>query len=200
MRQVSLMEYENRLSKGLSGGEKRRLSIAIALIGDPTVVFLDEPTTGLDPEVRRIIWNIVNQTRLDKTVILTTHSMEEAEALCQRIGIMARGTLRCIANPLRLKELYGTGFKLFSNSEEHNTSKVASYLESILPAGWRQMDYYATQISYEFPATKGAISKLFVEIENQKEALGIIDWGLGQTTLEEVFVKLISEADAAAEY
>jgi ABC-type multidrug transport system ATPase subunit len=164
------------------------------------VVFLDEPTTGLDPEVRRLIWNIVNQTRLDKTVILTTHSMEEAEALCQRIGIMARGTLRCLANPLRLKELYGTGFKLFANSEEENTPRVAAYLESILPSGWRKIDSYATQISYEFPATRGAISTLFEEIEKKKEELGIMDWGLGQTTLEEVFVKLISEADAAAEY
>jgi ABC-type multidrug transport system ATPase subunit len=200
LQQVSLTDLEDRLSKGLSGGEKRRLSIAIALIGNPTVVFLDEPTTGLDPEVRRLIWNIVNQTRLDKTVILTTHSMEEAEALCQRIGIMARGTLRCIANPLRLKDLYGTGFKLFSNSEEEDTPAVAKYLESILPAGWTKMDSYATQISYEFPATKGAISKLFVEIEGAKEKLGIKDWGIGQTTLEEVFVRLISEADAAAEY
>jgi len=64
----------------------------------------------------------------------------------------------------------------------------------------KRFDSYATQISYEFPSTNGAISKLFVEIEAKKEALGIIDWGLGQTSLEEVFIRLISEADAAAEY
>ncbi|KAI8606813.1 P-loop containing nucleoside triphosphate hydrolase protein, partial [Chytriomyces sp. MP71] len=104
LEQVSLTSLRKRLSKNLSGGEKRRLSIAIALVGDPAVVFLDEPTTGLDPEVRRLIWNIIQGARENKTIILTTHSMEEAEALCQRIGIMAKGSLRCVAQPLRLKE------------------------------------------------------------------------------------------------
>jgi ABC-type multidrug transport system ATPase subunit len=86
LKTVSLGPFKDRLSKGLSGGEKRRLSIAIALVGDPKVVFLDEPTTGLDPEVRRLIWNIINEARAGKTIVLTTHSMEEAEVLCQRIG------------------------------------------------------------------------------------------------------------------
>jgi len=120
---VSLTRFKNRLSKGLSGGEKRRLSIAISLIGDAKVIFLDEPTvnilkiisskfilrniyfiffffsllqTGLDPEVRRLIWDIINKARKGRTMILTTHSMEEAEVLCQRIGIMAKGTVRCL--------------------------------------------------------------------------------------------------------
>jgi ABC-type multidrug transport system ATPase subunit len=130
----------------------------------------------------------------------TTHSMEEAEALCQRIGIMARGTLRCIADQLRLKELYGTGFKLFANCDATTTTDVARYLESILPNGWSRIDNYETTISYEFPAIRGSISKLFMEIEANRERIGILDWGLGQTTLEEVFVRLISEADASAEY
>src|SRR5205823_4564098 len=82
LKQVSLEPFEDRLSKGLSGGEKRRLSIAISLIGNPAVVFLDEPTTGLDPEVRRLIWNIVNEAKKGRTIVLTTHSMEEAEVLC----------------------------------------------------------------------------------------------------------------------
>jgi ABC-type multidrug transport system ATPase subunit len=91
MKTVALLPFRDRLSKGLSGGEKRRLSIAIALIGDPAVVFLDEPTTGLDPEVRRLIWNIIHDAKEGRTIVLTTHSMEEAEVLCQRIGIMAKG-------------------------------------------------------------------------------------------------------------
>ncbi len=112
IKQVELESYADRLSKGLSGGEKRRLSIAISLIGNPAVVFLDEPTTGLDPEVRRLIWNIINEAKRARTIVLTTHSMEEAEVLCNRIGIMAKGTLRCIGPLLRLKEVYGRGFKL----------------------------------------------------------------------------------------
>lgn len=93
--QVSLLNFQDRLTKNLSGGEKRRVSIAIALLGNPKVIFFDEPTTGLDPEVRRLIWDIIQRSRIGKTIVLTTHSMEEAEALCQRIGIMAKGTLRC---------------------------------------------------------------------------------------------------------
>ena len=126
--------------------------------------------------------------------------MEEAEALCQRIGIMAKGTLRCLADQNRLKDLYGNGFKLFANSEAANTRKVANFIESILPNGWKVIDAFATNISYEFPAEKGALSKLFKLIEESKKKVGILDYGVGQTTLEEVFVKLISEADASAEY
>jgi ABC-type multidrug transport system ATPase subunit len=196
---VSLVPFASRLVKGLSGGERRRVSIAIALLGNPRVVFLDEPTTGLDPEVRRLIWDVVNRAKSDKTVILTTHSMEEAEALCQRIGIMAKGTLRCHANPTRLKQLYGNGFKIFSNSLAHDTPKVASFIESLLPDGWRKVDSFDTSISYEFPAEKGVLSKIFKENE-QKDKVGILDFGIGETSLEEVFIKLISEADASAEY
>ncbi|KAJ3287595.1 hypothetical protein HK104_008527 [Borealophlyctis nickersoniae] len=194
--QVSLTPFANRLTKGLSGGEKRRLSIAMALVGDPDVVFLDEPTTGLDPEVRRLIWTIITTTRVNKTIVLTTHSMEEAESLCHRIGIMAKGTLRCLANPLRLKELYGTGYKLFFNAEVKDMARAAKYIESHLPPNWTKLDAFATNTMYEFPPSPGIISMLFKEIEEHKAEHGILDWGIGQTTLEEVFVKIISDSEA----
>ncbi|KAI8838124.1 hypothetical protein BC829DRAFT_447484 [Chytridium lagenaria] len=182
---VSLTTLENRKTKGLSGGEKRRLSIAIALIGDPAVVFLDEPTTGLDPEVRRLIWNIVTNAREGKTIILTTHSMEEAEALCQRIGIMAKGTLRCLANPIRLKDLYGSGFKLFLIRFRWRRirKRAAAWIESLMPKGWTKVDSFATNTSYEFPPAPGVISYLFQTIEAGKVENGILDWGISQTTL-----------------
>ncbi|KAJ3321707.1 hypothetical protein HDV06_004000 [Boothiomyces sp. JEL0866] len=200
LEQVALTGFKDNLSKALSGGQKRRISIAIALLGTPSVIFLDEPTTGLDPEVRRLIWDIVNASRTGKTIILTTHSMEEAEALCQRIAIMAKGTLRCIANPTRLKELYGAGFRIFANMDEENTINASKFIESILPEGWTKVDAFATSITYEFPAKKGAVASLFDIIEKKKKEVGILDYGIGQTTLEEVFVKLITEADASAEY
>lgn len=192
---VSLLGFEHKLPTQLSGGERRRLSISIALLGSPRVVFLDEPTTGLDPEVRRLIWDIVNRSREGKTIVLTTHSMEEAEALCQRIGIMAKGTLRCMANPLRLKELYGSGYKLFLNTLQEDTGRACAFVESVLPYGWQKVDAFATSTSYEFPCTSGALSVLFNEIEAKKHENGILDWGVGQTTLEEVFIRLISEGD-----
>jgi ABC-type multidrug transport system ATPase subunit len=126
--------------------------------------------------------------------------MEEAEALCGRIGIMAKGTLRCLANPNRLKDLYGSGFRLFFNSLEENTEKASRFVESLLPKGWKKVDSFATNVSYEFPPSEGAVSRLFNYIEAGKETNGILDWGLGQTTLEEVFIRLISESDAQADY
>ncbi|KAJ3118142.1 hypothetical protein HDU96_003671 [Phlyctochytrium bullatum] len=199
MASVSLTTLQNRTAKGLSGGEKRRLSIAIALVGDPLVIFLDEPTTGLDPEVRRLIWNIIQDSREGKTVILTTHSMEEAEALCQRVGIMAKGTLRCIGNPLRLKELYGSGFRVFFNSKEEDTQRACAWVETLLPQGWVKVDSFATNTSYEFPPSPGIIPSLFQTIEEGKEKHGILDWGVSQTSLEEVFLKIITEDDANAD-
>ncbi|KAL5032323.1 hypothetical protein RTP6_000450 [Batrachochytrium dendrobatidis] len=192
---VSLEKLAHRQIKGLSGGEKRRLSIAIALLGDPKVVFLDEPTTGLDPEVRRLIWSIINKARVGKTIVLTTHSMEEAEALCQRISIMARGSLRCIANPIRLKQLYGSGYRLYFNCHEHDMERASTFIESVLPEKWILIGTFATNASYEFPSSGGNLTKLFKTIEGQKAHVGILDWGVGQTTLEEVFFRLISDND-----
>ncbi|XP_052175701.1 ABC transporter A family member 7-like isoform X2 [Diospyros lotus] len=82
-----------------SGGMKRRLSVAISLIGDPKVVYMDEPSTGLDPASRNNLWNVVKQAKQNRAIILTTHSMEEAEHLCDRLGIFVDGSLQCIGNP-----------------------------------------------------------------------------------------------------
>ena len=99
---------------------RRRLSIAISLVSNPKVVFLDEPTTGLDPETRRQLWNILQECKKDKdrAMVLTTHSMEEADVLCNRIGIVNNGVLTCIGTQNRLKDLYGGGYHLFINCEK----------------------------------------------------------------------------------
>ncbi|KAJ1330428.1 hypothetical protein BSLG_009562 [Batrachochytrium salamandrivorans] len=192
---VLLESFENRLIKGLSGGERRRLSIAISLLGNPKVVFLDEPTTGLDPEVRRIIWGIINNAKTGKTIVLTTHSMEEAEALCQRISIMAGGTLRCIADPMRLQQLYGSGFRIYFSTLEKDMHRASQFIESVLPEGWRRVDSFATNASYEFPRIENVLPTLFKTVESDKSRFGILDWGVCQTTLEDVFMRLISDDD-----
>ncbi len=89
----SLEEYLNKKCKKLSGGTMRKVSIAISLINDPEILFLDEPTLGLDVISRKELWNVINGLKKDKTIILTTHYMEEAENLSDRIGIMANGNL-----------------------------------------------------------------------------------------------------------
>ncbi|XP_034674626.1 ABC transporter A family member 8-like isoform X3 [Vitis riparia] len=99
-----------------SRSEKRRLSVAISLIGNPQVVFMEEPTVGLDPVLRTSLWNAIKHAKQDRTIILTTHSMEEAEALCDRIGVLSDGCLQCIASPRELKAR-------FERFEESSTFK-----------------------------------------------------------------------------
>ena len=93
---VELGYAADRLVSRISGGMKRRVSLAIALLAEPSVIFLDEPTTGLDPETKRAMWSLIDIAKAGRSIVLTTHSMEEADALCGRIGIMAYGRLRCL--------------------------------------------------------------------------------------------------------
>ena len=110
---VKLTFAADKPSGQYSGGMKRRLSVANALVGSPRVVYLDEPSTGLDPSARRTLWDcIVAAKGKNKSIVLTTHSMEEADALCDRLAIMARGKLRCIGKAAELKKRFGAGFTL----------------------------------------------------------------------------------------
>lgn len=118
MEEVNLTEKAQSQVRTLSGGMKRRLSVAIALVSDPKIVYLDEPTTGLDPDNRRKIWEILKNCKGGRAIIITTHAMEEAEELCSQIGIVNEGILRCYGSKNRLKELYGAGYDLFVNCKK----------------------------------------------------------------------------------
>ena len=109
---VRLQKFTHFPTRSLSGGMKRRLSIAISLVSEPKIIYLDEPSTGLDAENRRQLWDILNKLKGKRAMILTTHSMEEADVLCDRIAIMTNGILRCIAPQARLKSVYGGGYHL----------------------------------------------------------------------------------------
>jgi ABC-type multidrug transport system ATPase subunit len=186
---VGLTDMGKRLARTLSGGEKRRLSIAMALVGEPCLVFLDEPTTGLDPEVRRIIWRIIQKCRRNQTFLLTTHSMEEAEILCQRIAIMSRGNLECIGSPLHLKKLYGSGFKITVKYLDQD--KAITFLTQILNLYcefWSFTAKFVTGMVIELlPRQESSLGDLFEEIEKGRSENGIDCWGLCQTTLEVIY-------------
>jgi ABC-type multidrug transport system ATPase subunit len=109
---VRLTDAANLRSGSYSGGMRRRLSVAVALLGDPKIVYLDEPTTGMDPISRRYVWDIIMAAKQGRAIVLTTHSMEEADVLGDRVAIMARGRLRALGTPLRLKQRYGAGYRL----------------------------------------------------------------------------------------
>ena len=113
--EMSLDEYSDKIAGKLSGGNKRKLSVAISLLCNPQIILLDEPSTGMDPEARRFMWSIIHKTtKLGKksSVTMTTHSMDEAETLCKRMGIMVNGEFVCLGKASQIKERYGYGYEI----------------------------------------------------------------------------------------
>ena len=113
--QMRLQEFTNKISGRLSGGNKRKLSVAISMICNPPIILLDEPSTGMDPEARRFMWSVIHKmsTKGKKSsIIMTTHSMDEAETLCKRMAIMVNGEFVCLGGANDIKNTYGYGFEL----------------------------------------------------------------------------------------
>ncbi|KAJ1278484.1 hypothetical protein BS78_04G083100 [Paspalum vaginatum] len=178
-----------------SGGMKRRLSVAISLIGDPKVVYMDEPSSGLDPASRKNLWKAVKSAKQDRTIILTTHSMEEAEVLCDRIGIIANGSLQCIGSSKELKDRYGGSCVLTVTTPAGEAEEeVGRLVQSILPAARRVYRVSGTQ-RFELPKQGTKISEVFQAMEHAKSRLHVLAWGLADVTLEDVFVRVAKECD-----
>nr|CAB3446090.1 unnamed protein product [Digitaria exilis] len=180
-----------------SGGMKRRLSVAISLIGDPKVVYMDEPSSGLDPASRRALWNAVMSAKQNTAIILTTHSMEEAEALCDRIGIMVNGSLQCIGNSKELKAKYGGTYVLTVTTAAAEEEVVEQLVRSLCPAANRVYGISGTQ-KFEMPKQGLRISQVFHAMQHAKTWLNISAWGLSDATLEDAFIKVASESDISS--
>ncbi|KAL6888888.1 hypothetical protein ACP4OV_009914 [Aristida adscensionis] len=190
---VRLLDVADKHVSEYSGGMKRRLSVAISLIGSPKVVYMDEPSSGLDPSSRKALWNAVLSSKQNKVIILTTHSMEEAEALCDRIGIVANGALQCIGSSHELKAKYGGTYVLGITTAVGEEAEVEKLVRSISPSMKRTYHIAGTQ-KFEMPKQGVKISNVFQAMEHAKTYLNIIAWGLSDTTLEDVFIKVAKAA------
>jgi len=115
---IELAGQRNQLASTLSGGQKRKLSVAISMIGDSKIVMLDEPTSGMDTTARRRLWDMLKKNKGEKIVILTTHYMDEADILGDRIAIMSEGQVQCTGSSLFLKKRYGVGYNLVMAKRE----------------------------------------------------------------------------------
>ncbi|KAK4842799.1 hypothetical protein QYF36_000224 [Acer negundo] len=207
--EVKLTEAAKVRAGSYSGGMKRRLSVAIALIGDPKLIILDEPTTGMDPISRRHVWDIIENAKRGRAIILTTHSMEEADILGDRIGIMAKGRLRCIGSSIRLKSRFGTGFIAnirFTGSDNGESPSnedtiVTTHHEAvkqffkfhlnILPKE-ESKDY----LTFVIPRDREPLlTEFFIQLQYREREFGIADIQLGLTTLEEVFLNIARQAE-----
>jgi len=208
LQDVRLTKFAKFATQQLSGGMKRRLSVAISFVGNPQVVLLDEPTTGLDPDNRRQLWDILVEARKDRALVLTTHSMEEADVLCTRIGIIVSGALKCIGPQTRLKSKYGGGYQLIihchkdkylhaygnsTNMKENAAyyhAKVLEYIQTVLPNAVLKSSFHGSFL-FQIPMEGLEVSKIFEELELKKDELAISDWGISQSTLEDVFMEIV---------
>lgn len=137
LRELQLTTFEGKLAGSLSGDNKRKLSVAITMLGSPALLFLDEPSTGMDPHARRFLWDVILRVSVQSkqtTVMLTTHSMGECEALCSKFGIMVGGRLRCFGSIPHLKARFGDGFLLECKLQLPTSEQVASLLQQV-PTG-----------------------------------------------------------------
>nr|XP_032808974.1 uncharacterized protein LOC116941727 [Petromyzon marinus] len=237
---LGLIYIADRSAGSYSGGNKRKLSTAIALIGNPPLVFLDEPTTGMDPKARRFLWNcILAIVQAGRSVVLTSHSMEECESLCTRMAIMVSGTFRCLGSVQHIKTRFGEGHTLVirlaagtppaaavtadpaaADTADAAAADPAAAVAAAAAAATRVAEY----VCKRFPRTElrerhhrtmyfhlpGAItthgasgasagatatasacatlSTIFAALSENQQQLGIADFSVSQTTLDQVFV------------
>ena len=130
---VGVADKKTELARKLSGGNRRKLSVAIALCGNSKFVLLDEPSSGLDIQARRQLWNMLQTYKKDKIILLTTHYMDEAEILADRIGIMTQGKMTCLGSSLFLKSRFGVGYvmTIVKNNPTPN-EKIIPYMKERL--------------------------------------------------------------------
>ncbi|GLH06154.1 Multidrug resistance protein homolog 65 [Gryllus bimaculatus] len=190
---MGLREYRNKKCGMYSGGNKRKLMTAMALIGNPPLVFLDEPTSGVDPLSRRNLWNsLIMLQKTGQSIVLTSHSMEECEALCNRLGIMVGGQLKCMGNIPYLKNKYKQGstikIKLRAGGGEETIEKAKQKMESAFSTIILK-DSHETFLHYQVTDRNVSWGYMFETMETLKKESEIIeDYTISETTLEEVFL------------
>jgi ABC-2 type transport system ATP-binding protein len=193
LEQVGLAPVAGTLVRRLSGGQKQRLSLALALVGKPEVVFLDEPTAGMDPHARLTTWEVVvGLKERGATVILTTHAMDEAERLCDRVAIVDGGRLVALGSPGELTRSAGGGETRFSAAPGVDTAGLAAAL-LLAPAAVvesRPGEY----VVHAAPSPE-LVAALTAWLRDHGVALG--DLRAGRRTLEEVFLQVTSEPSTA---
>ncbi|XP_014679162.1 PREDICTED: ATP-binding cassette sub-family A member 5-like, partial [Priapulus caudatus] len=203
---LQIREHENKRSDVLSGGTKRKLSFAISMLGAPQVVLLDEPSTGMDPQSKRFLWDTISASFTgDRGAILTTHSMEEADALCSRVGIMVAGELRCLGTTQHLKNKYGGGYNLevkaawSSADPDHHVrmEQLNRYVMSLFIAAART-ECFGERATYHIPQSDiGSLATVFRSLEEGKQKAGIMEYTLSQSTLEQVFIQFAKKQEEA---
>ncbi|XP_055483588.1 phospholipid-transporting ATPase ABCA3-like [Psammomys obesus] len=198
---LDLEPYANNLIRTYSGGNKRRLSTAIATMGKPSVIFLDEPSTGMDPRARRLLWDTVIKTRESgKAIIITSHSMEECEALCTRLSIMVKGKLMCLGSPQNLKNKFGNIYILKAKVKSTETLKDFKIFVSLTFPGSDLKQENQGILNYYIPSKDKSWGKMFGILEKAKEQFNLEDYSISQITLDQVFLAFANQDNTGNDY
>uniref|UniRef100_A0A8B9NXG8 ATP-binding cassette sub-family A member 2 n=1 Tax=Apteryx owenii TaxID=8824 RepID=A0A8B9NXG8_APTOW len=189
LKKLELTKYADKPASTYSGGNKRKLSTAIALIGYPSFIFLDEPTTGMDPKARRFLWNLIlDVIKTGRSVVLTSHSMEECEALCTRLAIMVNGRLKCLGSIQHLKNRFGDGYMITVRTKSSlNVKEVVRFFNRNFPEAILKERHH-TKTQYQLKSDQISLAQVFSKMEQVVDVLGIEDYSVSQTTLDNVFV------------
>lgn len=203
--EVGLTEKASTKSGELSGGMKRKLSLCMSLIGDPKVIFLDEPTSGMDPFSRRSTWNMLQANRHGRAMVLTTHFMDEADLLGDRIAILAEGELQCCGSSLFLKNRFGAGYRLVCSRGATDTGGPrcdATAVESLLQrhvAAAKLLTDVGAEMTFQLPTEAvRSFPAMLRSLDSSKAGLGMQEYGLAQVTMEEVFLRVGQSATHGA--
>ncbi len=195
---LRMPEKQDAWARNLSGGQKRRLNVAMACIGNPDAIILDEPTAGIDPFSRRQCWDLIHEYRPGRTIILTTHFMDEAEILGDRIAIMSTGKLRVAGSCLFLKKRFGVGYTLdvgLSGDENDQsgpaTNRLLEAVKGYVPGSTiLSVNFTGPTIQLPIEANHKQIATLMRMVETDGPSLGIVDFSLNSTSLSAVFIRV----------
>ncbi|KAM3511763.1 hypothetical protein MY11210_004583 [Beauveria gryllotalpidicola] len=217
VRAVGLEAYTGVMAHTLSGGNKRKLSLAIALTGNPSVILLDEPSSGLDAAAKRIMWRTLEAIVPGRSILLTTHSMEEADTLATRAGIMARRML-ALGSTEQLCQKFGDSLhvhmvsKTAPHSSDEEMQQIQTWVMETFPGAQMEQETFHGQMRFSIPASSievsgagagsngsSAIGQLLLILEESKERLGVAHHSVSPTTLNEVFLTIVGKHDVQEE-
>ncbi|XP_064423554.1 ATP-binding cassette sub-family A member 5 [Latimeria chalumnae] len=195
LKALSMEDIQDNQASSLSGGQKRKLSFAIAVLGDPKVLLLDEPTAGMDPSSRHLIWTFLKNRKATGVTVFTTHFMDEADILADRKAVISKGVLKCIGSSMFLKRKWGVGYLLsmFVN-ESCDADSVTLLVKQHMPNA-ELSQRHEQELTYTLPfEDMDCFSGLFSELDHCSD-LGIHTFGVSMTTLEDVYLKLEEEEE-----
>lgn len=208
IRGVGLGPFQHRMAAALSGGNKRKLSLAIALMGNPSVLLLDEPSSGMDVVAKRVMWRTLTSIVPGRSLVLTTHSMEEADALADRAGILGKKML-ALGTSESLRKKHGDRYhvhlimKTAPHTSDSDMENIKSWIRTNLEGAEVEDKTYHGQLRFSVPArhasssgtdtSRGGVGEMFTLLESKKEELDFEYFSVSQTTLDQVFLSIVGK-------